>query len=448
MKLLIRSFFLLTILAYLSCEKSLLGEGLLSEDDKIRGTFTDTVKVVTETATDPFLRSDRILQNLLGSMNDPIFGKTSAGMVVEFGLPIIGFPDTIGGYQFDSVVLNLQLTGYYGDTTIPQSFIVYKVLEPFDKKQTYFSNLNPNIDMVEVGRIDNVLFKPNSKTIINGQPSDVKRLRIKLSDSFGTSLVDKLKTDDLSSNEKFEKFLPGLYVVPDTTSFGGCIASFNLNTLVSNMSLYYKNSNGNNLLSAFTSFITGFNISTYRHNYSGTPVLNTLNNPELAKEISYVQGASGVKTKVTFPHLSSLKNKGILKAEIEVTEIYDNSRNTFLPLSRILAVRVDGASSVNLRDYTFFGENHFNGFGIDTVDLDGNKIRKYKINITDYFKNLLLDKFVNDGIFITSYIAQEKSGGEVNSNIYTPARTIIGGSNHPEESYRLKLLLRYTDLNE
>jgi hypothetical protein len=420
----------------------------LSEDDKIRGTFTDTAKIVTETVTDPFLRSDRLLQNLLGSMDDPIFGKTTAGMVVEFGLPIIGFPDTIGGYQFDSVVLNLQLSGFYGDTTIPQSFIVYRVLQPFDKNQTYFSNLNPNIGMVEVGRIDNVLFKPNSKTIINGEPSDIKRLRIKLSDLFGASLVTHLKTEAMASNANFEKFLPGLYIVPDTTSFGGCVASFNLNTLISNLSLYYKNSSGNSLLSAFTSFITGFNISTFRHNYTGTQVSNTLNNPELSEEISYIQGASGVKTKVTFPNLNSLKNKGILKAEIEVTEIYEDSRNTFLPLSRLLAVRVDGASSANLRDYTFFGENHFDGFGRDTVDLDGNKIRKYKINITDYFKNLLLDNFVNDGIFITSYIAQEKSGGEVNSNIYTPARTIIGGSNHPEEAYRTKLLLRYTNLNE
>lgn len=449
MKVLFRSLLFLVLLAFLSCDKSLLGEDLLSEDDKINGTFTDTCTIVSELVDDNSIRSDRLSQLLLGSMIDPIFGKTSAGMMVEFGLPLAGFTDTVkGAYSLDSIFLNLQLTGFYGDTTIPQTFVVYKVLEPFDKQKTYFSDLDPGISVVEVGRIENVLFKPKSKQVIGGEPGDIRRIRIRLSDVFGASLINNIKKESTASNANFEKFLPGLFVVPDTSTFGGGVASINLNSLVSNMTVHYKNSKGSRLTSVFTSFITGFNINTYQHNYNGTIITDVLNNPELSKEISYVQGASGLKTKVTFPHIENLKNKAILKAELEVTEIYNDSRTTFTPLVRLLAIRKDGDNEANLRDYTFFGENHFRGVGVDTSNLDGKKVKKYKLNITDYFKNLLLEKNVNEGIFITSYIAQESKGGAANSNIYTPARVVIGGSNHPVEEYKMKLLLRYTGINE
>lgn len=448
MKVLLRSLLVLTLICFISCDKSLLGEGLLSEDDKITGTFTDTCTIVTELVNDVSVRSDRLTQLLLGSMVDPIFGKTSAGMMVEFGLPIAGLPDTVKGYSLDSIFLNLQLTGFYGDTTIPQTFVVFKILEPFDKQNTYFSDLTPGVSMIEVGRVENVLFRPKSKTTIGGEPSDLKRIRIQLSDVFGASLVNHIKTEATESNSNFEKFLPGLFVVPDTTSFGGGVASVNLNSLVSNMTVHYKNSKGNRITSVFTTFISGFNINTYRHNYNGTVIADVLNNPEFSKEVSYVQGASGLKTKVLFPHIENLKNKAILKAELEVTEIYDDSRITFTPLVRLLAIRKDGDKEANLRDYIFFGENHFRGIGVDSTNLEGKKVKKYKLNITDYFKNLLLEKYVNEGIFITSYIAQEKKGGETNSNIYTPARVVIGGSDHPVEEYKMKLLLRYTGINE
>ncbi len=433
--------------AFVSCEKATVGEDLIPDNDKLNVRYTDTVKLVSKTIRETKVRSDRLLINHLGSMDEGIafpannlFGKTTSRIAAEIGLPTGGFTDTIGGYILDSAILTLNLNSFYGDSSSAQSFVVYEQTETLDKNEIHYSNASIGAGSDEIGRINDFVFEPSR---FNNSDNE-QFLKIDLSSSFGNSLLDQIGTTNFESNEDFEAYLPGLMIVPDTTvSFGTGIAEILLNSSTTNLTLYYKNSLDSSLTSVFPLTIGGFNVDLYTHNYQGAEIKAVLDAGINGEAISYIQGLAGVNTNVEFPNIEALNGAVILKAELQITQIHDASNETFEEPTRLFVLQKTDSTDQSISDFSFFGSAHFDGFPIDSM-IDGNRVSIYKANISDYLQDVIIGKIENNGLVITNNTAQTTTGGIVNSSLYFPNRVKFGGSNNVSDNYKLKLLLKYS----
>src|SRR5687768_4847889 len=132
-------------LIFLSCKNG-DGIGLELQDpsEAINTTRTDTFTLVTTTVREDSLRTENLSYNLLGDMNDPLFGKTSAMVFTEPRIAVEGTGFNYGpNPQVDSVVLSFRYTGpqnYYGNLNTTQTFKVYQLNQRITAGEDYFSN--------------------------------------------------------------------------------------------------------------------------------------------------------------------------------------------------------------------------------------------------------------------------------------------------------------------
>ena len=125
-----------------SCSKTTetIGNGLLSDSDHIGVAFTDTLHIACHSQLIDSMPTKGISTVLLGSMMDPVMGLTNASVITQLHLSSTNHffgDDPI----IDSVVLQLSLTGYYGDTTTWQTVHVYNM--PSSIVVSGRSNLSP-----------------------------------------------------------------------------------------------------------------------------------------------------------------------------------------------------------------------------------------------------------------------------------------------------------------
>ena len=259
---------------------------------------------------------------------------------------------------------------------------------------------------------------------------------------FGISMLNQLGSTNFSDNDNFQNYLPGIVIVPDTSTFGGGIADVSLFASASNISLYYQSST-DTIVSEFPLTISGFNVGSYRHNYQGTEIATTLASNTVGEEFSYTQGLAGLGTLVEFPNIENYGDVVILKAELQITQFFDASNEIFVEPNRIFALEVTDSTNQSLTDFSFFGSNHFDGFATD-ITIGNDNVAQYTINISDYLQDVLLGEKENNGLFITNNIAQTFAGGSANTSLYFGSRIKLYGSNHQSDDYRLKLLLKYS----
>ena len=81
------SILLIPILFALSCKKneSPVGVDVLPDSDQLGAVYTELTPTVTYTRADDSLMTTNITNsNLLGSVNDPVFGRFDASIFVNF----------------------------------------------------------------------------------------------------------------------------------------------------------------------------------------------------------------------------------------------------------------------------------------------------------------------------------------------------------------------------
>src|SRR5882762_3776514 len=113
MKFRLSALTLYLLIVFSSCKKnSFIGKDILPSTDDVGAVFTDTFSLITNTIRDDSVLSSSTINNLAGTLFDPLFGKSYAAFFSEFLLPTndinFGSPDTL---FIDSLVLTL---GYGG----------------------------------------------------------------------------------------------------------------------------------------------------------------------------------------------------------------------------------------------------------------------------------------------------------------------------------------------
>jgi hypothetical protein len=473
------------ILVVVSCKK--LNEATELGDDVIPGvdgvnTFDTTLTVETyDSIFAPERDSVRVTESddhILGYINDPIFGKTTAKFFMQvrpdnfkFGFSNVYNKDSL---YLDSVVMVLGWTGTFGDTLAPQRVRVWEMDQSNDFKidtfsrlymlrQQYFtySNLLGTKDFLPYQLKDSVKVFQDSAS---GQ------LRIKLNNSFGRRLLDYDTTNAYASDSAFKTYLKGFAFDTDP-SFGNALMAFDIDG-DTKLAVYYRYTKGGQDDTAvsyfrFQPYSSGHTTASAQHNYierngfAGTPLAAAASDPA-QDNIVYLAVTPGSYATVKIPGLKTLSSNRIInRAELIVEQLYDPSDKTFWSPPGMMLDAFDSANGFyKVIPYDFGLDQQgqplssFGLYGKNTVNSSGNPIIVWKFNMTRYVQNILTKNEVlyNFRLHTPYYISDRmRASYSNNTGSYIPYSTFlnthfafgrvrVGGGNHPTQRMRLRII--------
>ncbi|HET8962997.1 MAG TPA: DUF4270 family protein, partial [Chitinophagales bacterium] len=435
-----------------SCKRpTMLGEDLIPPYDQLHSQRQDTFTIITTNLPDDSAITSFNVFYALGSLNNTDFGKSSAGIYTQVNLPTNNLylgPNAV----VDSIVLNLNYGGFYGDSTSTQTVNVYKMVDRFITTIPYFSDAKFHYLPVSIGKKSNFIPKPYDSTIVYGKKA-APALRIKMNDAFVQDFLNPGDTTKFLNDTLFTNFLKGLYIETDTLSgFKNNMILLNLYSSLSGMAVYYHNDLADSLTVLFP--LLGPKVNTFTHNYAGTNALLPLTNPnyETGDSLLYVQGLTGLKAYIQIPYLTNLEGVAINKAEITFT-LARPIDSIFPPPNELMFITSDSLKknqfifrdyatetfiSVVDQDVIFSGITYdYGGNLLSNVDEFGQTVMTYKFNLTRHFQKVIQGDLPNNGFMLIVFPGYR-----------IPNSVILGGSGHSNENLKPYLSITYTNVAE
>jgi len=438
------------ILFAFSCSKpTLIGSDFL-EDEKAALKFQDTFGLTFFTeATDSIIVhsgnnvSKQLVTYLCGHVEDPIFGKYTAEIFAQPLLP--GVATSMIGSTLDSVVLQLRYDtlGFYGDTLESVTLQVYRMAENPDFKEDYYSDDSFLYHDDLLGSLTFVP-KPNDSVTVS-TPKGVTTYAASIRIALDTSKMKDLLLQDASVFENQDSFLNyfnGLYIKMSEGT--NTMLGFNLLSTVTGLTYYYDKGTSENL--EFKFVITSGSVKTVHmeHDYTGSAVAPALT-AEPEEEYFYVQGMSGVTTRMRLEGLDEIGPAIINQAEIELFCTFPGGDNGgfYPPCPYIITQEKTDTTLVNSEDVavalSLTGSSSttesFNAiFGGKVTELVAGPpvVYRYKMNVTTQVTSIYEGNQENI-IYFNPF-------GKGN----IPNRAVIFGPNHP--TYAPRLRISYTAL--
>lgn len=437
------------------------GIGLeVDPDYAINGVLDDSFTIRTTTVAEDTISTIGLSKYPLGYIQDPVFGATEANVALSLTLP--NNNQTFGTSPvLDSAVLVLKYLDFYGDSTQSRYMVnVHQLQTKLDGNIGYSNRSTFNFNTTVIGsKLIRASLKDSVKVteIVTGkadvQKNKAPQIRIPISSSFITNNFLNAPATNFADNTAFSNFIKGLYITinkSQSTGSGG-VMFFDLSSdNASGLELYYKSQNGTAVDTTMLNFkIQGSGVTpvaaNFSHNYAGTAVETQLNNPDQQFSTTYVQGLSGVRTKVNFPDLIKLKDLGnitINKAELIID--VEEGAGPFLPARRLILYRTDIANQrqsvpdLSSSDPRALGEGDFGGFYNSTA-------KRYRFAITSYIQDIVEGRIKQ----YDTFIAPADFGADRASAIFPSAsaagRSILGTQGNA--TYKMKLNVIYTKTN-
>lgn len=371
--------FLITLLVVVACKKkeSTLGNDVLDPNSLLNSTQVDTFQLTTFTIAEDSLISDNPAYAVLGSYNDPKFGKVEASFYTQVVLSGLNpnFGD-ISAITVDSLVLGLEYADYYGELS-PQTVEVYQLTEKLDVDSTYYSfqdKAHSSTNLVVPG-YETFTPTPNGETIIGEDTVDAQ-LRIRLNNSLATQLINESASGgtNYSSIDNFTSYFKGLYVKVNNgsqLSGKGAVFYFNLNDPLSKMTIYYTQAGEQKTFD----FLINSECADFNHvdiDNSGKPVQNVINDTISGQTEFYAQAFKS-RAIVKIPGLKNLPKKCVIhKAELILPVQYQTA-SKYSPSDEIsVSVRIDNILS-----------------GIGVFGFYDNYTKSYTVDCRDYVQALV-----------------------------------------------------------
>lgn len=437
----------IVVLAFTSCVKSPnnIGSEIMPENSKLKIFWTDTTSVYAYSQEIDSVRSDELNYNYLGSLFDPVFGSSIAGIYTEFSLSSLNHdfgPNPVA----DSLILQLAYKGHFGDTNSTLIAHAYELAEKMEYSSEYYSNV-----IIQQYADDylnySFLPKPNDSTqIIDTIAGDtnmygaVQKFNLsKFNPGLAIKLVNANQNPDDSIMYKpsnFTNYFKGLYLVTEPKDKDGILLRFSLPDAKSGMILYYKNDTADSLRYGYTISPSSPRISRYEHNYfnAETEFKNQVISGDTILGIKkfYVQGFAGVKGVIKFPTLREWARKGnygLNEAKLIFTGYEEEPYNRAPAALLLVKVNEDGSQSILEDQYE--GETFFGGVYKESS-------REYVFRITNHLQKLMADTTLVDyGLYVYT-----------NATAINPKRFVFNG-NQPENDtvkpFRLEMVV--SDLN-
>jgi hypothetical protein len=446
---LIYSFLLTSSLFMASCRntESDLGLNLRADKGEIYAAETDTFTVNAFTVREDSLETSSLSTSLLGAMNDPDFGISTAILATQISITQkdISFGPTP---KLDSAILYIAFDKKYsyGNLNSTQYMNVYYLNEVLDINKKYFSNYQATLG-TEIGvwngkfsLTDSVSFREGNK-IVKKAPG----IKIKLNKKVATDLANA-DPSVYSSIESFKAFLKGIVLIPQKggiASGQGGIASVDIRSGNSKLIIHYNDTSQQ-------SFVLNDNCVHF-NNYSkkdlNSDLISQLAKPGTHQNTSYVQSMAGCKTRIEIPHLlnlaKNLNNERIIINEAALVFTPKNgsiSSEYPLPL-RLNLLQPKNAANDQYSDLIQDFLDYINpqigvrsGYGGTYNSLTG----EYTIRFTRHLQSVVNKYFetgenLNRGFYVTI----------PSDSPMTPSRLILNNTRLP--NYKaLKLRLTYT----
>ena len=435
---------LMGILASLiaSCKKSpeTIGNNLISDSDYIGVYHTDTVAIVCHSYRDS-VATGKATSALLGAMRDPVFGATEAGFYTQFR-------PSVAGQHFgsdpvlDSIVLQLHLAGYYGDTATLLTAHAYQLTDTIASATTYYNFSEVSAATVDLANGHQFRLHPNTKQHVLGADTVAQPIiRIPLSAELGNYLMT-IDTNAYARPDLFKQAFYGLHLTCDPVAANGSIASINLtNNTFTLLQLYYHNATTPDKPMRYNYYVTSSDayFNHFDHDYAqGSPefVGQVIEGQtDLGQEALFLQTMGGVRAKVFFPnfntwadtlvgqHLVINEAKLILPVKPQsIDSVYTAPKN-------FLLVGFNADSSTYLLPDYYEGAGFFGG----TYDPSRHAV---SFRITEYMQRILLGEKENNGLSLG-----------INGASYNAQRIIINGP-EAQQGEKMRLEVTYSLVNE
>ncbi|HAF29605.1 MAG TPA: hypothetical protein DCG75_11200 [Bacteroidales bacterium] len=357
----------------------------------------DTFYVELSTVLIDSIQTSNLGVVLSGYYEDSELGDIKATSFLTFSLPSTF--DIENDDKYDSLTLVLPYSSYsFGDTNTIQQILIYRLSESLSlpsSSDKYYNTSDINKFDTPIGSYS-FYPRPNRDTIVE----------IRLSNNLGLDITNKLKASalEVSSTVEFEKYFHGIAISSDEFQCNSIIGFDSENV---KMRLYTSR-----IENEVEEIVNEFNHTSalYQFNQLSGDRTNTLLSNLLTQKVdlrsdltdnkSYIQGGTGIITKVRFPYFNTRifdENELILKVELilkPTQECYD----TGFP------------------DLIYYKTNAYNEYVALNVDESGNaevaefnmdELYKtetyYSFDITEFIKEELEDDYFDNstGLFIT-----------------------------------------------
>jgi len=425
MKYLLRPIAILAMaVLFTACKKEWneLGSQLIVSEDLELFSFDDQeikISVVKEDS----LRSLNSSKSYIGYINDPYFGITTASLYTEFRIPSTDV-DFGASAQADSIVLSLDIAGYYGDTLSPLTINIREMLETIETTTTDSLDVETSVNIYSTDDFDvdpQLLNNPQQAL----QPIANSELNITQSNTntFAQHFLDA-DSANYADNEAFQSFFSGLYITADQALDNGLLLELDLLNENSKLTLYYHNETADSLSYDFQINSSADRMTRWSHDYSSTQIESALNTEYVSQAYGYVQGSVGLRTYVELPDLNSLKDSNYVfhSAELIIPYISTEVDSIFYSPSKLglAAVNSEGNLEPLREDEVFQGSAYFDGNRNETTET-------YTFNIARYIHKVVQEGYTNRlALYVPTSVSQ-------------PQRVII--NNHAEDSTGLQLKL-------
>jgi hypothetical protein len=284
----------------------------------------DTFTVLTRTVPEDSFATHRLSLNILGALNSTTYGKSSADVVVDFGLPDINNFEFPAGSVLDSAFLVLQYAGtslFDGDLSTTLNINAYELSERVYLDSVYYSNEVFQINPTPISTANTTLnlFDSVSVTFKGDVTKQAPQLRLRLNNTFGNKIVSG-SASNFASNIAFKDFIRGIRITAENSTLGangGVAAYLDLLNNVSGIHVYYNDTQS----VVFPINDPSAIVSTYKHDFAGTPIETQFNNPA-DYNTCYLQSMAGSRIRVDIPGLQNIAlddNYAVVGANIEFT---------------------------------------------------------------------------------------------------------------------------------
>lgn len=413
------SLFSLILLS--SCEEKAteIGIGLLKENTKLNVAYTDTIEVRAYTFTQDSVRSDKPTYGLSGTLNDPVFGTTYAAVITQMRLsqPL----DPGHNVIVDSLILTLIPNKIYGDENTELSYQVFESFKTLRLEEIYYSNMDVT---------DSVGVNPVGTKIVHASDSIIQIY-------LDTQLGQKLLSDSaiLQNQETFLNLFKGLYIAPpEIISGNGALIQLDLLSFDSKMDIYYQNDSKDSLFYTFIINTSCARANLFQHDFSAADPAQKINHLDdnIQDSVIYVQGASGVLSRIDIPYLDAWKDSlpiAVNKAELIIKISPDDSINQKIftePNQLDMYIKNEKGAYSFILDNAY-GQDYFGGFLFEDA---------YSFSITAQIQKYFKEMYENPSADINS-----KFYLMINNGNYQANRVVLAS---PLNTLKLQFRFTYT----
>lgn len=403
-------------------------------DDLVGTDFTDTITLQAYSMLEDTVNTTGTSAHILGHINDPVFGNSTAGIYTQLALggTAVNFGDKP---VIDSVVLTLNISGYYGDTMSAVGIRVHQLTGKMSTTDTYYQNSTVAYDPTPLNyQLTSYTMKPNTYVVVDTGIYNA-HMRIRLSQQFGQYLLNHQQ----ELNNGLSDFLKGLYIEAIShTGNCGYMLTTSMTSALTGLVLYYHNSDeqGMHYTLSCTDNCARFTHLTHDYNASqdNAFVSEVLQGQsELGSQVLFVQGGGGVKTRIEFPYLEHAFDKYdrrvvIHRAELVITNLDFNENYLTQPTSLTLQGIAKSDGSIRfLPDDDYYTSTAYYG-GVYKASN-----HEYRFRITKYVQQLILQQ--GDWSNAVNLI--------VRGSAIRPHRLVLDGTD-PASPTRLRLEIAYS----